>query len=109
MNFHKSLTKEKWLSYSLMTQLGNIASEAQRALSFKARGEQERAQRSLYMCLELIDLSLEDSSWKNKAKELLRLREVLCDVVLEQGQFEVSPNNLISYLSNLALLSKSES
>jgi len=74
MQHHKTLTDKKWAQYSFSEQLLMIGSEFSRILHLKHEEDQKRCIERAY---ELIDLTLEDTRWRGRTKELLRLREVL--------------------------------
>ena len=75
--FHTSLTLEKWSSLASPKQILNIASELTRAKHALEKEQTVNMQKSLERALELIDLTVVDSKWRQKRKELLRLREHL--------------------------------
>jgi hypothetical protein len=58
--------------------LGNVGSEYERALSWKKRNNSEQSQKAFDRMLELLDLTLADSRWKHRLKEITRLREEAC-------------------------------
>ncbi len=78
--YHPSLAEGRWYELTLAEQLGNVGSEYERALRAKKNGDRTRFDSALARMLELLDLTISDSRWKNhRLKELTRLREVLCD------------------------------
>lgn len=81
MQHHKTLTSEKWVQYPIHKQMLMIGSEFSRILHLKHREDQKRCIERAY---ELIDLTLADPKWRGRAKELLRLREVLGAEYTEQ-------------------------
>lgn len=105
--FHKNLTQERWEGFSLSQQLANIGSETLRAFSLKERGDQKEAQNSLWRALELIDLTLKDEKWRGRRKELLILKEVICDAFFETGYYKVNIRQLSSYFAPFALAAHS--
>lgn len=79
---HKGLTEDRWFSFSIFEQLGNVGSEFERAASAYQRGDRERFESAFERMLELLDLTIEDPKWRtgSRLRELLRLREEVCDV-----------------------------
>lgn len=75
--FHPSLTLEKWHSLPASKQILNIASELTRAQHALEAHNIDNMHKSLERTLELIDLTVVDSKWRRKLRELLRLREHL--------------------------------
>ncbi len=65
---HKNLANQAWFSMSLVSQLGNIGSEVNRALNWKNKNNQEQMKKALFRALELIYLTVEDKKKLNKIK-----------------------------------------
>lgn len=77
---HKNLAEGRWHAFSLSEQMGNIGSEVSRA--GKQQGKDARLfQTATDRALELFDLTLEDSRWKGRLREIGRAREVFCDAI----------------------------
>jgi len=98
---HKKLTAEKWQELSFYEQMGNIGSEISRA---RNPLNQEKA---VERALELIDLTLVDPKLKHK-KELARTREILCDTVYGENQYNTSLEDLDNYFFHFALAARSK-
>lgn len=75
--FHPNLTSKKWQALSQEKQILNIAAEFSRAKNWLAKKQINEFLNCLNRAFELIDLSINDPSWRNKLNELLRLREIL--------------------------------
>ena len=74
---------DNWDKLSLFEQLGNAGSDYERALRWKAKGQQELFDNSFARTLEQIDLTLLDQRWAGaRRREIARLREEVCDEVL---------------------------
>lgn len=104
--FHKNLASGKWGELSLAEQLGNIGSEVSRALRSQNKdkklfeGAAERA-------LELFDLTLDDSRWRYRLRELARAREVFCDAAWNQGrEYKSSLTDLNRYFFHFAFAAR---
>jgi len=98
----------RWRQLSLMEQLGNIGSEVDRAVSWRGKGNQQRAVDALYRALELFDLTISDPRWKSgcRLKELTRAREVLCDAFLGDNLYSTSYDSLSRYFYQFALAAR---
>ncbi|HSB11134.1 MAG TPA: hypothetical protein VLM38_16720 [Blastocatellia bacterium] len=78
---HKELGDGRWFTFSIYEQLGNVGSEFDRAARAFERGDHERFDKAFERMLELLDLTIADPKWKTRyrLRELLRLREEVCD------------------------------
>jgi len=103
--FHKKLAAGKWSQLSLIEQLANIGSEVARARKWQKKdknifwGAAERA-------LELFDLTLQDSRWKGRLREIARVREVFCDILLGGNNYQTSLEDLEHYFFPFAFFSQ---
>jgi hypothetical protein len=79
---HKSLEDGRWFTFSIYEQLGNVGSEFERAARAFERGDHDRFESAFERMLELLDLTVEDPKWQTfyRLRELLRLREEVCDL-----------------------------
>jgi hypothetical protein len=75
---HQSLAADRWFTLTLSEQLGNVGSEYERAFNWKKRNNPEQSLKAFDRMLELLDLTLADSRWKHRLKEITRLREETC-------------------------------
>lgn len=100
-----SALKNKWRSYSLARQLANIGSEVGRVIFWRQKNERENLNSAIDRALELFDLTINDKRWRNKLKEILRLREIFCDFAFQQNNFQVSSKMLSDYFLDFALIS----
>lgn len=107
-HFHPSLVGGRWFTMSLAEQLGNVGSEYERALSWKQRGESGRFEKAFDRMLELLDLTISDPRWKNhRLKELVRLREVVCEEFYGESR-ETSGPDLRNYFLYFGLLARKD-
>lgn len=88
-----NFNSKKWFKLSLSEQMANIGSEVIRAIKWRQKGEKKHWEKAIERALELFDLTLSDRRWKNRAKEIARMREVICDFFTEATSIV-----LISYL-----------
>jgi hypothetical protein len=90
----ESLAAGRWRTLDLMTQLGNVGSEVERALRALEQGRADRLERALDRALELFDLTATDPRWSgHRRREILRAREQFCRVF-----FDVAEPGLADYL-----------
>jgi hypothetical protein len=103
---HEELAAGGWSKLSLLEQLGNVGSEVSRASRWRGkddalfRGAVERA-------LELMDLTIQDSRWRHRLKEIVRAREVLCDAALGANEYGATLEGLDRYFTQFALAARS--
>ena len=93
---HQELASGGWSKLSLAEQLANIGSEVSRARNWQGRDENifwGAANRAL----ELFDLTLMDSRWKGRLREIARVREVFCDALLGENNYQSSLKDLERY------------
>ncbi|MBI4281566.1 hypothetical protein HY625_01955 [Candidatus Uhrbacteria bacterium] len=103
---HTSLAAGRWQTFTLSEQLGNIGSEVGRALNWHKRSDESRTQSALDRALELFDLTIADTRWKVRLREILRAREVACDYFYGGNTFCSKPEQLESYFTAFALLAR---
>lgn len=103
---HKELTEGRWHKMSLMEQLGNIGSEVGRARIYKDQGDQERLQKAVDRALELFDLTLADSRWRGRLKEIGRARDVFCDAVSGGQEYRSNLTDLERYFMYFAIAAR---
>jgi hypothetical protein len=107
--YHHDLAAGRWFTFSLAAQLANVGSEYERALRWKQQGDKDRFEHAFARLLELLDLTIADSRWKNhRLKELTRLREVICDELYNDVPEFVHPSNLRQYFLYFGILARSE-
>jgi len=102
--FHKSLTQERWSSFSKKDQILNIGAELQRAKYWLERKERKEVENCLDRAFELLDLTLNDVKWKKR--ELFLLREALADFYSKK---EKNNKELVNIFRALLNFSKSTS
>ena len=106
-NNHKTLAEGRWLTFTFAEQLGNIGSEVGRAIDWKNTGDTEQSQKALFRGLELFDLSLDDRRWGySKLKEIARAREVVCDFLAGDNEYNSDEKFLNEYFTRFALAAR---
>jgi hypothetical protein len=104
---HRTLAAGRWQSFDLMHQLGNIGSEVGRACAAKEAGNVERMWSALERALELFDLTLADGRWKGRRREIARAREVVCDFLVGDNEYQSSAAGLSAYFLSFAVAARS--
>ena len=103
---HKNLAAGRWFRLSLMEQLGNIGSEVSRARRAR-KTNPERFHEAAERALELFDLTLSDSRWHGRLREIGRAREVFCDAISGGREYKSSLIDLERYFDQFALAARS--
>ena len=96
---HKTLSESsQWQEMPFAQQMANIGSEVFRAGKWKSKGREERARSASDRALELLDFTVAAAKEsKTSLRELLRLRELLCDFFYGDNQFGSTPDSLNKY------------
>lgn len=84
---HKQLAAGRWREMPFVEQMANIGSEVERALNWRAKGNQAYALRAFERALELVDLTLASVKGFARLKEIARVREALVDYFAGHNQF----------------------
>lgn len=103
---HQSLADGRWFTLSLAEQLGNIGSEVNRVI--RARGDKTSYDHAVVRALELFDLTLSDSRWRKRLKEIARARELFCDAAWGNSEYKTSLEDLNTYFFRFALAARSQ-
>ena len=105
---HRDLTAERWRTFTLAEQLGNVGSEVSRTLKWRSRNP-EIAERAMARALELIDLTLDDPRQRSsvgRLRELCRVREVLLDFLVGPNQYGSTEATLQRYFDAFAVAAR---
>lgn len=97
---------DKWFSLSLSEQMANIGSEVIRAVRWHNRSEREHEEKAIERALDLFDLTLADKRWRNRTKEIARMREVICDFFYGGNQYCSTLPSLDNYFLHFALAAR---
>jgi hypothetical protein len=84
---HSGLTDAHWQEFTLVTQLANVGSEVERAMSWAQKGHSERSNAALFRAVELLEFTIADPNHRGRLRELTRLREALLDYFLGPNEF----------------------
>jgi len=99
---HQELAAGKWFALSLIEQLAHIGSEVGRARKWQGQDENS-FNGAVDRALDLFDLTLVDSRWKGRHKEIARARELFCAAALGEIEYQTSLADLDSYFSTFAM------
>lgn len=80
MAIHQEQTAGAWHQRSLIEQLANVGSEVGSMRKWQGRNS-DLCEKAFVRALELLDLTISDSRWKGRRKELTRARTFLCDAM----------------------------
>lgn len=100
---HQDLAAGRWHKLSLAEQLANIGSEVSRASKWQGRDE-NIFWGAVERTLELFDLTLTDSRWKERLREIARVREVFCDAVTGGKDYKSKLQDLDRYFLHFVFL-----
>mgnify|MGYP001617267425 CR=1 FL=1 len=103
---HKDLAEGRWYKLSLAEQLGNVGSEVSRAKNWHGRNE-KFSENAFIRALELLDLTLADTRWRHRLKELTRVREVLGDLFMGGQEYKSTFEDLDRYFFHFAIAARS--
>jgi hypothetical protein len=104
--YHQSLASGRWFTFSLVEQLANIGSEVHRVI--RAGNDKSRFDNAVARALELFDLTLSDSRWRGRFKEVARVRELFCYAALGNPEYHTSLQDLDKYFHFFALAAQAE-
>jgi len=106
---HQNLANGSWRGFSLIEQLGNIGSEVGRSINWKNKGNTEQMQKALTRGLELFDLTLADSRWRQpQLREVARAREVVCDFLVGDNEYNSDDTFLNNYFLQFAIAARAK-
>ena len=102
---HRDLAAGRWGQLSLAEQLGNVGSEVGRMLRWRDRDD--RLMSSAFdRALELLDLTLADSRWRGRLREIARVRELLCDAMAGGRDYATMLEDLDRYFLAFAMAAR---
>lgn len=102
---HQNLASGKWHKLSLAKQIANIGSEVNRAIYWRKRGDKKNQEMAIWRALELVDLTISDRKRSVCLfDEIVRLREVLCDIFLGNNTYGTPIKRLQDYFLFFALI-----
>ena len=102
-----NISKERWHTFSLAEQLGNIGSEVGRAAKWQNKDEQ-LFWGAVTRAMALFDLTQMDKRWKSRRSEIDRAREVFADAVLGGEEYHSFLPDIEAYFMRFALFVRSQ-
>jgi len=109
MTAQHSELSDRWLTFSLAEQLGNVGSEYERALVSKRRGKKQEFHRAFARLTDLLDRTISDARWQNhRLKELTLLKEFIHDELCNEVREYPDPRDLREYFLFFGLLANKE-
>ncbi|MCX7661887.1 MAG: hypothetical protein N2Z79_04305 [Candidatus Omnitrophica bacterium] len=94
--FYKEISKDRWFTLSFAEQMAHLGSEISRANRWKDK-DTLVFWRTVERALELFYLVIKDKRWKNRLKEISRLKELFCDAVLGAKDYKTTLADLERY------------
>jgi hypothetical protein len=102
---HASLAAGRWQTLPLTEQLANVGSDVARAHRWQEKDPQ-LCEKAFVRALELLDLTISDARWKGRRKELTRVRELLCDAMLDGKEYGSDLASLDRYFYPFAVAAR---
>ena len=102
---HPELAAGRWGQFSLAEQLANIGSEVGRMVRWRER-DPRLMNAAFDRALELLDLTLADQRWRDRLREIARVRELLCDATLGAREYGTTLEDLDRYLLAFAVAAR---
>jgi len=93
---HKDLTQARWNKLSFFAQMANIGSEFERAVNWQKKSPKIAGQ-AVDRMFELLDLTINDPKNRRGLKEIVRLREVLADLLVFDNEYHSDINKTKKY------------
>lgn len=104
---HKNLASGRWQKMTLAEQMGNIGSEITRMRVAQEKNDEEKFLLAGERVLELIDLTIMDERRMSQLKEILRLREILADVIINNSkEYNIGIRDLEKYCLPFAIMAR---
>ena len=96
---HKDLSESgRWSCMPFAQQMANVGSEVFRAIKWKDKGKPDRAMSALERALELLDFTVASMQEQNRnPREILRMRELLCDYFCGKNEYASTGASLNKY------------
>ena len=102
---HKNLASGRWQELSLTEQMANVGSEISRAVHWH-NIDKKLYEVAIARALELLDFTIQDPRWHTRLKELVRVRELICDAVFGDKAYKTSLKDLDKYFLSFAFAAR---
>lgn len=86
---HKELAASRWKEMSFCEQMANVGSEVERAFNWREKNNFDYSQKALERALELLELTINNTSKKTYLKELTRIKEVMLDFFMGDNVYNM--------------------
>jgi len=103
---HRELAAGRWAQMSFLDQMGNIGSEVERAINWRAKGDLEHSRKAGERALELLDLTIGDGKNRSRLGEIVRVREVMVDSFFGENEYSSRDEAWKSYFNAFALAAR---
>lgn|SRR3989338_5295915 len=100
------IEQSKWDKLPLIEQLSHIGAEIHRASNWEQKNDKISRNKALERAIDLMDLILNNANLHHRAKEITRLREVVCECYTENYENNVSLSMLDNYFLTLAIYAR---
>jgi len=97
------IDSKRWSQFSFAQQIGHIGSEISRARHWEKENETANKDSALIRALELINLTIEDKKKQGGVKEIARLRELVCDQLIQTQEYNITLKELQTYCETFYL------
>jgi len=94
---------KRWSEFPFAQQIGHIGSEISRARHWEEKSDTANRNSALIRALELIDLTIGDKKKKGGIKEIVRLREFVCDRLVQSQKYDITLKDLQTYCETFYL------
>lgn len=106
---HNELAQGRWFTFSLAEQLGNVGSEVGCAINWRSKNNPEQMNKALDRGLELFDLTIaDDRRTPSELKEICRAREVVCDFLVGENEYDSDEKFLNDYFMQFAIAARAK-
>jgi len=92
---HKNLTTDRWQRFSKSQQILMITTELNRAQTWIEKNQNYETNQCYERAFELFDLTIADPKWQSGLKELLRARDILAELYLQNTKDELTNKQLM--------------
>lgn len=104
---HQALASGEWARLSFAEQMGNIGSEVERSIKWRAKGNEKIAQSAFVRSAELLALTIDAAcQYPSRLRELTRARECWYDFFAFNNQYRSDAKSWKRYFRNFAVLAQ---
>ena len=106
---HQDLARGRWRKMEFLLQMANTASEVERSLNWREKGNEAYSRRASERAIELLDLTLDDPKNRSRLKEIARAREMLTDFFWGNNEYGATAASWRSYFSKFTFAARKDS